>query len=139
MDVPIHWFQPTNTHSPKTHGTTSKNKEEKMNIPVREGIQNCLERLNHNSGESRIVRDMGISSTSTFHIVADYGDVKFVEQDKNNGTKTLAYIFKSGRSDIWFAVIPTANQVEVLATKLKPHFDDLNKRNNEALERDELK
>jgi hypothetical protein len=106
-----------------------------MNTPVREGIANCLERLNRNTGESRIVKDMGINSSPDFVIVADYGDVKFCEQRKDNGTKTLAFIYKSGRGDVWMAVIPTSNQIEILATKLRAHFNKLNEENQKALGR----
>lgn len=76
----------------------------------------------------------GIRAVSEFGIVNDFGDVKLLEREKSDGTRTLAIIFKhgSGSSDAWICCIPTKNQIDIFTEKLKPHYDELEKLNEMA-------
>lgn len=101
------------------------------NFPMDYGFDNCLKRLNTNRRQSNYERENDITASSDFHIIDDKGDIKFLEQEKTDGTKTFAIIFKSGRlSDLWLALVPSDNQVIALSEILPQYYPKLNINND---------
>ena len=106
-----------------------------MNIRMTEGIQNCIDRLNNGRNQTNYEKKYNITAIGDFKIVHDFGDIKFLEREKSDGTKTFAFITKNGNSDIWLNWIPSHNQVIVLSKELAAYYKELNLENKKALMR----
>lgn len=97
------------------------------------GLLRALEILNKRRSTTLYEDQNGIRAVSDFGIVTDFGDVKFLEREKSDGTRTLAVLWRNGHaSDVWISSIPTKTQVAILTEKLKPHYEELEKLNEMA-------
>jgi len=101
-----------------------------MRLNYSPGFLFALEGLNRRRSQTAYEVQNEIRALGNFEVTVDCGDIKFLEGAKSDGTRTLCVMFQQGRSDVWFNIIPSRNQVEIFAEKLKPHYEELEKLNN---------